>query len=55
MSEQEKEKQPEPEKKPVKRVACGICFGMGGIETPSGDVRDCPNRKCDCGFVIVNE
>lgn len=52
---QEKEEKKEPEKKIVKRVACHVCHGMGGIETPSGDVRDCPNRKCDCGFVIVNE
>ena len=43
----------EPDEKP-KRVACHICHGMGGIERPNGDVVDCPNRKCESGFVQVN-
>lgn len=44
----------EPEEKP-KYKACHICHGMGGIETPSGDLRDCPNRKCSNGMVQINE
>lgn len=51
MSAETEEK--EPVKKATKRVMCHVCYGMGGIETPSGDTRDCPNRKCENGYMEV--
>lgn len=47
------EKDSGPEKTPT-RKACHVCHGLGAIEIPgSGDTRDCPNRKCVDGMVIV--
>jgi hypothetical protein len=40
------------EEKP-KKVACHICHGMGLIEVANGDTKDCPNRKCENGFVEI--
>ncbi|GAB1376876.1 hypothetical protein MASR1M48_17280 [Lactococcus petauri] len=50
MSQEDTKKE---EKKTVVRVVCKVCHGMAGIETPSGDTRDCPNRKCVNGFMEV--
>lgn len=32
---------------------CQICYGLGGIESANGDVKDCPNVKCQNGYIKV--
>lgn len=49
-NEQKRIDEPAPAKK-----ACHICHGMGGIEKGNGDVIDCPNRKCENGFVTIKK
>lgn len=42
------------EEKPKKK-ACHICHGMGHTERANGEVVDCPNSKCEYGFVTIKE
>lgn len=38
--------------KKIKKT-CSVCFGLGSIETQRGDVQDCPNRKCQNGYIEI--
>lgn len=54
MSDDNKDEKPPEKLIPKKRHACHVCHGLGAIEIPgAGDTRDCPNRKCVDGFVVV--
>jgi len=41
------------ETKAPPRLVCHICHGMAVKERPNGDVFDCPNVKCDNGYILI--